>query len=286
MIDFKDNYLMPPEDAMKLRSTFPTNIFVWMNEELGYMFLILFSIPAFISLIKFKDNFQSYISLYSLMLLIEFIILYHTEKYGAVFLQDRIWMIIIAPLSIVSALTIVEANRRTLMILFTIFLLFGILNIPLVKLNREILYLSLPLIIGALMLFNTGNIKLRASLLLFPLIILFINFIYGNSNYRVAKLSSSNIIKEQLDSLNSNDGKKIILSAVGLSDDYKIYNGFNEYQNLSFITFDKVDSLADIKNVYCIINTEESTIPEFINQPPNDWKSICDKHHLLIYKRN
>jgi hypothetical protein len=136
------------------------------------------------------------------------------------------------------------------------------------------------------MLFNTGNIKLRASLLLFPLIILFINFIYGNSNYRVAKLSSSNIIKEQLDSLNSNDGKKIILSAVGLSDDYKIYNGFNEYQNLSFITFDKVDSLADIKNVYCIINTEESTIPEFINQPPNDWKSICDKHHLLIYKRN
>jgi 4-amino-4-deoxy-L-arabinose transferase-like glycosyltransferase len=286
MIDFKDNYLMPAEDAIKLRSTFPTNIFLWMNEELGYVFLILFSIPSFVSLIKFKNNFHFYISLYSLILLIEFIILFHTEKYGAVFLQDRIWMLLIAPLSIVSAPTLIESNKRTLITLFYLFLLFGILNIPLVKFNREVLYLSFPLIIGGLIFFNKNNKPKPSYFLLLPLIILFINFIYGNSNYRVARLSSSNEIKEQLDLLNNSNGRKIILSRDGLSDDYKIYNGFNEYQNLSFVTYDNADSVVDFKNVYCIINTEESVIPVFINQHPEAWKSIYEKHNLFIYKKN
>ncbi len=286
MIDFKDNYLMPDDDAAKLRAAFPTNIFIWLNGELGYIFLLLLSFPAFLFIHKIKDSFCSFITCYSLILFLEFIILFHTTKYGAVFLQDRIWMPLIAPLSIVTAITIKEATWRTLWILFTGFLLYALLNSMMVSMGRELLYLSFPIIIGGIILFKLNRQQVRASLLLFPLFILYLNFIYGNSNYRVARLNSSNIIKEQIDIMEAAGDKNIVLTEGGLTDDIKIYNGFKEYQNIRFMNLDKVDSVSEFKNVYCMINSEETTIPKFITEHPERWKCIYDNHHLLLYKRN
>ena len=121
-------------------------------------------------------------------------------------------------------------------------------------------------------------------ILLAPFMILFINFIYGNSNYRVGSLRSSNLIKEQIEGL-SNSGKKIILCAEDFAEHHIIYNEFKEYPNLAFFPFSKYDSLNLNSNIYSLVNTERTAIPNFIIENPKKWETIFDNKHLIIYMK-
>ncbi len=185
MIDFRDNYLMTAEDEKNLRATFPNNIFVWLNGELGYVFILLFSLPAFFFLMKDRKSFQFYVCLYSLLLLVEYLFLFHTKKYGAIFLQDRIWMLLIAPLSIVGANTIVNGNRKVLIFLLVLFMAYTTINFPVVGVMRELFYLSFVVGLCVVLLFIQIKPAVRVAILLLPFLILFLNFVIGNSNYRL-----------------------------------------------------------------------------------------------------
>ena len=281
MIDFNNNRLMDQENADILKSMFNTNIFSWLNNNLGLIFLLIFSVPSFVSIQKLQNNFKSFITLYSVVLLVLMLVLFHTEKYGAVFLQPRIWMLLIAPLSILSALIIYEDSRRSLLILFVLFLVFSIINLPSVSLARSLLYFSFPLIIGSLLLFKHPKAHL---LILVPFIILSINFVVGNSNFHFASARSGNNLKYELEFLNRS-GKKTILSAEDFALNHIIYNGFREYENLTFFPFSKIDSLAGKQDLYVIVNNEETSIPEFISGDSASWSTILNHNKIQIFRK-
>ncbi len=207
MQDFKNNSLITDDDARMLKATFPNNIFLWLNGEMGYVFLLIFSLPAFITLYSIKNKFLFYITLYSLLLFVEYLVLFHHPKYGPVFLQDRIWMLMIAPLSIVAGITVYKTSRTMLYTMMFLFLLYSILNISSVSMTRESLYISLPMMLTLILFFER---KFKKNLRLFmalPLVILYLNFVYGNSNYRSMTPSSVNANKNLEMLLNTPDGQ-------------------------------------------------------------------------------
>jgi hypothetical protein len=127
-------------------------------------------------------------------------------------------------------------------------------------------------------------------LMLLPFFILSIYFLFCNSNYRIGSLQSGNLIKNKIELLNSS-GKKTILCAEDFADDHIIYNGFNEYPNLSFYPFSKYDSLTRIANsvnrgsdLLVIVNIEKTKVPDFISNNLSNWQEFYAKDHLLIYQ--
>jgi hypothetical protein len=121
-------------------------------------------------------------------------------------------------------------------------------------------------------------------LLLIPFAVLAIRFLMENSNYKTGSIQSSNAIQQQLEKLNTSD-TKFILTDTDLAESYTIYNGFKTYDHLKMYSFSKYDSLYSNGSLYALVNTEETTIPDFIKQNSNAWEIIFDEKGLLVYKK-
>lgn len=188
MVDFVDHKMMRPAIEEQITSIWSSNIFRWFNNELGYIFLLLFSIPAFFTLKQEKLNsFKTYIAAYSILLLIEYIVLFHTKKYGVVIMCDRMWMLLIAPLSILSAYFIFKAENKFYIVLAVMLLLLAITNYYFINLNRALLFVMFLFAVISSYYLRKLNNKWSLILLL-PFLILCIHFIYRNSNYRIGSL--------------------------------------------------------------------------------------------------
>lgn len=254
----------------------------WINAQLGYLFIFIFAIFSFFTIqLKKMNNLQFYLSVFTITLLGEYIILFHTEKYGFLFRQERLWMLLISPASILSVYFFFKAKRNLFLVVGSLFLLIGIFNYPLFGSNRLLLFLLFAIPLG-MMCDLKEKPKIRFAVSLFPFFILAANFIYGNSNYRVGSLQSGNIIKEELERMSAS-GKKIVLSDEIFAGTHRVYNNGKEYENLTFYTFSKYDSLKNNK-VFVLINQECDTIPDYIKNDSLNWKLIVDKKKLLIYK--
>lgn len=259
-----------------------TSYFSWINEQIGYLFILIFSVFSLFTIrIRKLDNLQFYLSAFALILLAEYIILFHTEQYGFIFRQERLWMMVIPALSILSVYFFFQAKRNQFIMVGSLFLIIGIINYPLFGSNRLMLFLLFAVPLGVTCdIQHKPKVRFAASLL--PFLILAVNFIYGNSNYRVGSLQSSNTIKEELEHMSAS-GKKIILCDEIFAGTHRVYNNGKEYDNLIFYPFKKYDSLKNNK-VFVLINQERDKIPEYIvNDSPN-WKLMVDKNGLLIYK--
>lgn len=277
-----NNGLLDEKTANNIKAMFSSNIFKWLNGELGYVLILIVTVYSFCSLRKKSiTDFHSYITIYSLLLLFEFIFLFHTEKYGVVFMQSRLWILIIAPMAIVMANLIYSAENKFYIFLILVFTAMGLYNYFAVSFHRALLY-GLFLVTAVFSYFLKQKNK-QWNLLLLPFPILAGYFIYSNSNYRVGSLGSSNLIKEQLEQLDSSN--KIILCEHAFAENHIIFNEFNEYSHLKFYPYSKSDSLLGYSSVYVIVNQEDTNVPEFILQDQKKWNLCIDKKSLLIYKK-
>ncbi|HKR06737.1 MAG TPA: glycosyltransferase family 39 protein [Bacteroidia bacterium] len=182
------------EDFLKHISYKPL---LWFNSQLGYIFLFIFSIPAFADGIVKKDKFtslESFISLYVIILLLSLwcgsISIFN---FGYIPMVDRRWMTLIAPLCILSAITIHKiiqntASQKNLYLLIAAFLLFGIINWIEFTIIRGALFFGFAVMLALQEMAKKkieNNYLIRAGLLLLPFFILAIQFLRTNSNYIV-----------------------------------------------------------------------------------------------------
>jgi 4-amino-4-deoxy-L-arabinose transferase-like glycosyltransferase len=169
----------------------------WFNSQLGYIFLLLFSIPAFINGIIKKDKFnslESFISLYAIILLLSLWCgSISISNFGFIPLVDRRWMTLVVPLCILSATTIHgiiqnRFSRRSLYFLIVVFLLMGVFNSMEFTMIRGALFFAFAWML-VLQDIVRKKIKkgvwIRAGLILLPFFILTIQFLRTNSNYVV-----------------------------------------------------------------------------------------------------
>ncbi len=284
MLAFNNTGFFDEYSKAYIKAIFSSNILKWFNSELGYLFILIFAAYSFPKVWNRNFNdLHSYIALYSLVLLSEFIFLFHTEKYGVLFMVDRLWILTVAPLSILSAFLIFKAKRKIYYYLMIIFTALIVCNYSSVSVNRTILF-GFFLSVILFSYFMKQKNKNWNLLLLLPFLILAANFVYSNSNYRVPALRSSNLIKTQIEELNLT-GKKIILTDSEFAENHIIYNGFKEYSNLVFYPFSKYDSLNHASSIYVIVNSEKCVVPDFVIKNANQWNKEYDKGKLLIYKK-
>lgn len=264
-----------------LNATYTNYFPAWINAQLGYLFIVIFAFFSVFTLrIRKLTDLQFYLSLFVLLLLSEYIILFHTETYGFLFRQERIWMLLIPPLSILSVYFFYQASKKQFIIAAICLLILGFVNYQIFGAMRLILFLLFIVSLVALYyLERTPRRQFVGSI--FPFFVLAINFIYGNTNYRVASLQSGNIIKEELEQMSAT-GNKIILCDEIFAGTHRVYNNGKEYDNLTFYPFSKYDSLRNNK-VYVLINQECDKIPEYIKNDSVKWKVEYDKKKLLIY---
>ena len=261
------------------------NIFKWLNSELPLIFTILFSISILLTVKKYDlSNFKIFITVFSFLFLLILILCFCTDKYGVLFMMDRIWMPIIPVLCILTAYFIMNIHNHFCLVLVMLLLILTFYNFNVFGFNRGFLF-ALFFATTLITYYLSRKDSRWNYLLLVPFIALTMRFIWTNSNYRAASVQSGDLLKEQIELLNTGK-KKIILTDHEFAENYIIYNGFREYDNLIFYPFSKSDSLNEIKELYVIVNNEEVTIPDLIIKEPGKWKKEFDSKKLLIYKRN
>ncbi|MEO5570357.1 MAG: glycosyltransferase family 39 protein [Bacteroidia bacterium] len=170
---------------------------VWFNSQLGYIFLFIFSIPAFIDGIIKKDRFSSLESFISLYFIVLFLSLWcgsiSVLPFGYIPLVDRRWMTLIVPLCILSAISIHKIilnsiSRKFFYFLISVFFILGVLNTLEITIIRGTLFFGFA---GTLLLQEfiskktKSNYWIRTVLILLPFFILAIQFLRTNSNYVV-----------------------------------------------------------------------------------------------------
>jgi hypothetical protein len=191
------NVFLPLDGFLEILKHITYLPLLWLNSQLGFIFIILFSIPVFVNGIIKKDSFksvESLISLYSITLLLTLwcasISIFH---FGYIPMVDRRWLILIAPLCILSAITINgivqnAISKRSLYFLITAFLLLGIFNTIQFTFIRGALFFAfaLILIVQEIAIKKLEkNYWIKAFLILLPFFILAIQFLRTNSNYVV-----------------------------------------------------------------------------------------------------
>jgi hypothetical protein len=260
------------------------NILKWLNNELGLIFILLYSLSILLTIKKYDlQNFKVFMSVYSFSLLLFLGILFYTDKYGVLFMMDRVWLITITPLCILTALFIKNTHQHFCVVLIVILSVLVWYNFNELSIRRGLLF-TLFLVITLLTYYLTRkNVKWNI-ILLTPFLFVAINFVNGNSNYKAGSLQSGDEIKNQLEELNKT-GKKIIITDKDFSENHIVYNGFKEYSNLIFSSFEKYDSTNQSRNVYVVVNNEDFAIPDFITNNSSKWKKEFDSKKLLIYKR-
>jgi 4-amino-4-deoxy-L-arabinose transferase-like glycosyltransferase len=167
----------------ELTAMWNPNFFLWLNGEAGYIFMLLFSLPAIYTLRKTDLNdFKHFTALFFLFLFVELAVLFHIPTYGILFMQERQWMIIIAPLSILAAYFIVDWAGKEIMAVFVVALLLLPVNYFSIGHKRTLL-----LGLFCLMLSACEYLRIRRNwkipLLILPFVVLFIYFLLMNSNY-------------------------------------------------------------------------------------------------------
>lgn len=265
-------------------SNFENNIFKWLNSDLAIIFILLFATASILTIKKYDiSDFKVFISTYAFLLLLIFAAFFCSDKYGVLFRMDRIWMLCIPPLCILTASYIKNIHLHFCIILIVSLSILTIYNFYIFGLKRGFLF-ALFLTTTLITYYLSRKNSKWNFLTLVPFILLSIRFVWSNSNYWVGSLQSGDLIKEQIELLNST-GKKTILTDGDFSVNHIIYNGFKEYSNLTFYSFSKYDSLESPKDLYVIINNEEFNVPDFIIKDLARWKKEFDSDKLMIYKR-
>jgi 4-amino-4-deoxy-L-arabinose transferase-like glycosyltransferase len=170
------------------------NLFIWLNHNLAYIFLLVFSIPLFLSSIKGKWNqLNVYISVYALLMLAQLIIIFHTPKMGIIYMQDRHWMFLLAPLSILAAYFFSNPDKKHLRIVLFLLAGLSICNYIEWGLFRGLLF-SLFLVAGLVEYYWKQT---RSIVWTIPFFILLVYFISANTNYREVNANRSVKIQNQ-----------------------------------------------------------------------------------------
>ncbi len=262
-----------------------SNILQWMNQQLGYVFIIILSLPIFYKFLKKKTStFISYISVFALSLLIIYSILFFIPKYGMLFKMERVWMLLISPLSILSAHSILELNKKIILFFIIIFTILGFYNYEIVGMNRAVLFFSFSFV-NILLYFDLLKFRYKNLLLLIPFVLLTINFLYANNNYRKTVVLSSDIVKNELEKLNTTNQQKIILTDEEFKENHIIYNQFKEYENLKILSFEKLDSLRKLNtNYYLLFNQDYFNQIDSLTNKNNYDTVLYNSKGLLILK--
>jgi len=276
--------LFSKSDAAYLQRTYSTSILRWFNEQLGYVFILAMGLYLFFKLRR-KNTFgslQLFIAIYVITLLIEFVCVFYSKHYGMLFSRDRIWLLMIVPFSILSAGFIFNSSKRYYIYLIAVFSFLIVFNYYTVSALRSALFFAFLVSIMLSLYLSQKNSLWKYSVLV-PFAFMSIYFVYSNSNYRVGNLQTGNLVKHQLELLNSTE-KKIILCDSMFVENHFIYNQFREYAMLKFFKFGQFDSLPHQNNLFVLVNTETSPVPNFILVHPDQWERQFDEGRLTIYR--
>ncbi|HTB07299.1 MAG TPA: glycosyltransferase family 39 protein [Bacteroidia bacterium] len=170
----------------KIKSLYSSNLFIWLLKQPGFIFIILFSLPALFTIKNKPNDFKQYLTIYSLFLLVQFGVLFFLPKYGVIFMQERNWLLIIIPLSILTAYFINEPEKKWIYIIAALLLILIPINYLIVDTKRALLY-ALFLIPLLLILLKP---ELKKALLL-PFFILAIYFLWTNTNYKAINANTT-----------------------------------------------------------------------------------------------
>lgn len=279
-----NNELFNENAETYIKSHFSSNILKWLNSELGILFLLLFSISTLFTIKKLDiSNFRIFITVYSFSLLILFICFFYTSKYAPLFMLDRMWILIIPPMCIMTSYFIRNMHQHFCVVLIVLLIILTWYNFNYFDLKRGALF-ALFLVTTLVSYYLSKRNIYWSYLVLLPFILLTVRFVWGNSNYRVSSLQSGELIKNKIEELN-NSGKKIIFCASDFAENHIIYNEFKEYPNLRFYPFSKYDSLKKASNLFVLVNSEEVSVPGFVLKDASDWKKEYDSRKLLIYRK-
>lgn len=170
----------------KIKSHYSSNLLIWLIKQPGFIFILIFSLPALFSVKNKPDDFKQYLTIYSLFLLLQFSVLFFLPKYGVIFMQERNWLLVIIPFSILTAYFINAPEKKWIYILAALLLILVPINYFVVDLRRALLY-SLFLIPLLLILLKP---ELKKALLL-PFFILAIYFLWTNTNYKAINANTT-----------------------------------------------------------------------------------------------
>ena len=279
-----NNQLLNEEAETFIRSNFSSNIFKWLNSEVGLVFLLLFSISTLLTIRKYDlSKFMIFISVYSFSTLLVFACFFYSDKYAPLFMLSRMWILLIPSFCILTAYFIANMHQHFCVVLIVLFTILTIYNFNTFDYKRGILF-ALFFATTLVTYYLSRKNKNWSYLLLLPFILLAIRFVWGNSNYRVSSLQSGELLRNEIEHLNAS-GKKTILCEEAFVENHIIYNQFKEYPNLNFYPFSKYDSLNQVSNLFILVNTEEVEIPNYVLKDSSEWKKEYDSGKLLIYRK-
>jgi 4-amino-4-deoxy-L-arabinose transferase-like glycosyltransferase len=262
-------------------SAYEHNLLKLISGELPLIFILLFSISTILTIRKYDlSEAKVFISVYTMAVILTIIAGYFFYKHGELFLMDRVWMLLIAPMTVLSAFFIRNVHQHFCVVLIVLLCLlvwygFGI------SLQRGTLFSAFLILTLLTYYFSRKNQRWR-YLLLLPFIAMSAYFLYNNSNYRAGSVQSGNLVKEQIEKLNEGE-TKIVLTGKDLAENHIIYNDFNEYPNLQFRSFDSYPQSANQLNLFCIVNEEEEDTPAFISN--ESWETIFREVALSVYRK-
>lgn len=168
---------------------------VWFNYQLGYIFLLIFSIPSIVrtSRRKFKIiDFESFIAVYFLSLLLLFWFgTTSLTRFAPILLIDRMLMMLIFPMVILTGFTFNKLINKEMLnkefyLLITILTGFAIFNLFEVSITRCLLFLcfcSSLIIVKFLNKIKGQFLELKLFVLIIPNLVLTINFLISNNNW-------------------------------------------------------------------------------------------------------
>lgn len=196
-LDSFDNYdlFIPLSGFYGLLKRVSYEPLVFLNAQLGYIFLLLFSIPVVLASIRRKHSYisaEGFIALYTIVLLAELWWgSFSVSHYGYVPITDRRWMMLIAPFCILSAIAIqkiAENNMSKNNIFYLLFLLItlGIFNSWAFSVQRGALFLLFAIALWLVHIMNRHSrfsYAMKTGVMVVPFLILILYFLLNNSNY-------------------------------------------------------------------------------------------------------
>jgi 4-amino-4-deoxy-L-arabinose transferase-like glycosyltransferase len=184
MYDFSAKHLIDSDGEEYILAGSPHTLLAWLISNLGYIFLLVLSLPAWVIFSKVKNPFLGWILRYSFVIFIELAILFHTPKFGIVFMQARLWMFLVLPLAILAAAVIGEMNRSAIRIISLLLLLLCIYTFVEAGVRRALLFLMFESA-AIFCLFFYKRFTWPRYVLLVPFLVLYLSFIFSNSNWGV-----------------------------------------------------------------------------------------------------
>ncbi len=258
-----------------------SDFFIWLNSQLGLVFIFIFSIPFFIRVIAKERNVVfNYLFVSFASILLVYLLFFAIPKYHPLIKWERLWLFLIPFLSIFASITIVNNKNKTFLFLFLCFLFLGIYNLDRIGLKRSMLFFAFSFVCGIVYLFVDKFKKVRLLLLL-PFFLLTISFVLGNTSYRFYTVLGGGVPKAHLDSINSIENAVVYVNS-DFRDNHIIYNQFREFEKLKFLTFDSLNKLNIFnQSVFLLkLNNEKIAIPKDIF-----FDTISVKENYLLLKR-